>query len=169
MSGPRRPPLAPTALDAAVIQGRWHVVATTFPMWLDGRRTEPTFTYSRLRREGERVRFDDSVGYLSKGAPGTIEGIDTQHPDVPTRFTWRGRGWLAAFSSEWDVVALDPDGDWAVITFERTLVTPAGLDVITRSPKLQSDELAAIAAHARADVMLRALLDKMVALPVVPR
>ncbi|MEO7269913.1 MAG: hypothetical protein ABIW49_11970 [Knoellia sp.] len=29
------------------LEGRWHIVATTFPMWLSGKRLDPTFTSTR--------------------------------------------------------------------------------------------------------------------------
>jgi hypothetical protein len=123
----------PTSLQAEALEGTWQVRATNFPMWLDGARTAPTFTYGLARRDGEVVRFDDTVGYLEHGERGTIEGVDTQHPSVATHFTWRGRGLLSLVSSEWDVVALDPAGQWAVIAFTPTLFTPAGVDVVART------------------------------------
>lgn len=161
---PRRPPLAPSSLDAAALQGTWHIVATTFPLWTSGSRRDPTFTYSRLRRDGDRVRFDDTVGYVKNGAHDTIEGVDTQHREISTHFTWRGSGWLFLFSSQWDVVALDPDGRWAAITFESTIATPAGLDVISRSPTLEPDTLNAVLERLRADPALTEYLPRMVRL-----
>lgn len=161
---PRRPPLAPAALDAAALQGRWHIVATTFPMWTDGRRREPTFTYSHLRREDGRARFEDTVGFVRDGEADTIEGTDTQHAEVPTRFTWRGHGWLALFRSQWDVVALDPEGQWAAIAFSSTIATPDGLDVIARAPTLAPEALSAVLDRLQGDPALRVYLPCMVRL-----
>jgi lipocalin len=147
----------PAALPAEALVGTWHVVATTFPMWLEGRRTQPTFTYSNTRAEQGVTRFDDTVGYLENGAPSTIDGVDTQHPSTPTHFTWRGRGLLALVSSEWDVVLLDADARWAVIAFTPTLFTPAGLDVIARSPTLDPATLQGIRQRLAAEPSLASL------------
>lgn len=153
------------ALDAASIQGHWHVIATTLPMWTGGDRREPTFTYANLRREGDRVRFDDTVGFVRDGARGTIEGVDTQHPEVPTHFTWRGRGWLVFFTSGWDVVAVDPAGRWAAITFEATIATPAGMDLISRRSSLDEGTIAEAVGVLRGDPGLVRYLDRLVTLP----
>jgi hypothetical protein len=151
-------------LDAATLQGTWHVVATTFPMWTEGRRRDPSFTYARLRREGARVRFDDTVAFVKDGGRDSIEGVDTQHAEVPTHFTWRGRGWLCLFTSDWDVVALDPAGRWAALTFSSTIATPAGVDVIARDRALDPETLAAVVARLRGDPVAASLLGGLVVL-----
>ncbi len=161
---PLRVVSTPAALPAEALEGTWQVRATNFPMWLDGTRTAPSFTYSHLRRDGEEVRFDDTVGYLERGVPGTIEGVDTQHPSVATHFTWRGRGLLALVSSEWDVVALDPAGQWAVIAFTPTLFTPAGVDVVARGA-LDDDTLARVRALLDADPVLGPMARGLTRLP----
>lgn len=112
--------------DAAQLAGTWHVVATNFPMWLDGTKKHPTFHYGVL---GEG-KLSDTVRYVEDGEVGAIEGIDTQHG---RRFTWRGLGLLVLFASEWEVAAMDPAGEWAVISFSKTLATPEGVDVIVRT------------------------------------
>ena len=131
---PLRTSNSPLALEARQLEGTWHVGGTTFPMWRDGTKTAPRFEYSRLETRDGVTTMDDRVSYLEAGKPGAIEGIDTQSPDVPTHFTWRGRGLLGLFRSDWDVVFVDPKGRFAIITFSRTLATPAGLDVISRGP-----------------------------------
>ncbi len=153
------------SLDAATIQGHWHVIATTLPMWTGGDPREPTFDYANLRRDGDRVRFDDTVGFVRDGERGTIEGVDTQHPEVPTHFTWRGKGWLVFFTSGWDVVAVDPGGRWAAITFESTIATPAGMDLISRRSSLDDATIAEAVASLRADPVLVQYLDRLVTLP----
>lgn len=34
----------------------------------------------------------------------------------------------------WSIEAMDPDGNWAVTLFDRTLFSPAGVDLYFRSP-----------------------------------
>ena len=65
---------------------------------------------------------------------------DADVPALPApRFKWRGRGWLAIATSRWRVLGCsadveDPARAWAVTYFEKTLFTPAGLDVYAREP-----------------------------------
>lgn len=128
--------------DAAQLAGTWHVVATNFPMWLDGQKTNPTFHYGVL---GDG-KLSDTVRYVEDGAPGFIEGIDTQLGGG-RGFRWRGTGLLVLFVSDWEVAAIDPAGEWAVVSFSKTLATPEGVDVIRRTKGPPPEEaLAAIAA-----------------------
>lgn len=106
--------------------GTWHIVATTFPMWLNGKRTTPTFTYTR--RGGV---LEDDVSFRSRGKSKHIRGVDT--PTGSTSFERRGKGLLKVVSSQWQVTHLSDDRSWAVIEFARTRFTPAGVDVITRA------------------------------------
>lgn len=107
------------------LDGKWHIVATTFPMWLSGKRTSPTFTYTR---RGDVL--EDDVSFHSGAKTKHIRGIDT--PTDPTSFQWRGNALLKVLTSQWQVTHLADDRSWAVIEFAKTLFTPAGVDVITR-------------------------------------
>jgi lipocalin len=147
-TAPLKLAVTPTSFDARALAGTWHVAATNFPMWTEGAKTQPTFSYGVLG-EGE---LSDLVRYVERGAPGLVEGTDRQSATTPTHFTWRGVGWLALFSSGWDVVAIDPDGAWAIIAFSSTLATPEGVDIVTRhaapSPEFLEAPLAVIAGDA---------------------
>lgn len=156
---------APKTLRAEALEGTWHVVATNFPMWLDGARTRPTFSYANVRTDEGEVKFDDTVGYVERGAPGAIVGVDTQHRERSAHFTWRGRGVLALFTSDWDVVALDEQGQWAVIAFTPTLFTPAGVDIIARAPALDEPTLQQVRALIAADPVLAPLAHGLTTLP----
>ncbi|WP_353950181.1 hypothetical protein V6K52_11060 [Knoellia sp. S7-12] len=107
------------------LEGTWHIVATTFPMWLSGKRTSPTFTYTR---RGDVL--EDDVAFRSDEKNKHIRGTDT--PTGPTSFEWRGNGLLKLLRSQWQVTHVADDNSWAVTEFAKTLFTPAGVDVITR-------------------------------------
>jgi hypothetical protein len=128
-------PTRPVTFDARRLEGEWFVVATNFPMWLEGDKKDPRFRYSSFREVDGRVVMDDEVSYLEDGSSErqTIEGLDTQDPSIPAHFTWRGKGFLALFTSEWYVAHDDPDLRFAIIYFTETPATPAGVDVITRN------------------------------------
>lgn len=135
------------------LAGTWHIVCSTFPMWRGGRRTEPTFTYTPLPGSGQdgAPRMRDEVRYRVGDRERRILGTDTRLTARPgTVYRWRGRGVLALFTSEWAVPEVGDDDAWAVITFTRSLATPAGTDVVIRSDRL-TDPQVRTAALAAAD------------------
>ena len=130
------------SLDAAALAGSWHVVATNFPMWLSGDKQDPMFTYTYTytpQTEQGTLRLGDVVSYRADGKRQTIVGVDTQDAVLRSQFVWRGRGWLSAFSSTWAVVAGAPEQGWLILFFTQTLATPAGVDIISRTPVLAPD------------------------------
>ncbi|MYW63604.1 hypothetical protein GTY65_05865 [Streptomyces sp. SID8379] len=121
------------------LAGTWHIVCSSFPMWQGDRRTDATFTYRPLPGGGPGAqRMSDDVGYRTRsGRRRHIRGVDTRLTEQPgTVYRWRGRGVLAALSSRWEVRETGPDDAWAVIVFSRSLVTPAGADVVVRADRL---------------------------------
>lgn len=116
-------------------QGTWHVVGTTLGMWKT--RMNPTITYGMLP-DGTVL---DTVQFGPAGRGTLILGIDQPDPQVPGGFIWRGLSNITRLtSSRWRFVALCAEEGWAVTHFSRTLFTPEGLDVYSRSDKM-SDEL----------------------------
>lgn len=120
------------------LAGTWHVACSTFPMWLNGGRTEATFTYTPLPSGSSGApRMRDEVSYRRRGRRRRILGVDTRLTARPgSVYRWRGRGFLAMLSSEWAVRELGADDAWAVIVFSRSPVTPAGVDVVVRAEHL---------------------------------
>ncbi|GHD78017.1 hypothetical protein CLV85_1332 [Salinibacterium amurskyense] len=113
---------------AAKLPGTWCVEATNFPMWLDGTRHNPEFSYETA--EGDELTFADTVSYTTRdGDQKTIVGTDRLRGD---EFVWRGQGWLKVLTSRWQVVGADDAFDTIVLRFSRSRLTPAGIDVLTR-------------------------------------
>lgn len=150
-------PSAPRALDAATLEGEWFVVATNFPMWLDGEKCDPRFRYSQVRTRDGSTTMDDEVSYLEPGQAtrSTLLGTDLQDLDQPAHFTWRGDGALSLITSEWYVARRSPDGRVAVIFFTETVATPAGVDVITRSAEPTESDVRLARAWLDEDAFLR--------------
>lgn len=159
----RSPPLMQNlevAFDAkSMLEGKWHVISTTFPMWLSGDKLLPQFNYSKFSSDAKQddqeatksdvpLTFDDVVTYSdTKFREHSIYGYDTQNKEIPTAFTWTGKGALFFFQSQWDVIAMGQDQQghpWAVITFEPTIATPAGMDIISRQQKMSQEEIDSI-------------------------
>jgi hypothetical protein len=111
-----------------VLPGTWRILATSFPLWLSGKRVHPTITYTLL--PGEPLVLRDEVGYETwDGRPRHLVGIDRYEPRTG-RFVWRGTGALRLLTSRWSVEHLSADGKFAVLSFGRSLFTPAGMDII---------------------------------------
>ncbi len=129
--------------------GTWFIVATSLPFWRS--RTSPSVTYADLP-DG---RVLDAVHYRSGGKDRIVLGADTP---VADGFRWRGLTPLTRLtSSRWQVVANDesaaePSGRWAVTSFEKTLFTPAGVDVYCRAESIAPDAMTAARATLTGDL-----------------
>jgi hypothetical protein len=128
------------------LEGVWFVIASNFPMWTKGNRTRPRFIYSNVRTIAGRTVMDDTVAYVQKGREKTIIGVDTQDSGVPTRFEWRGKGFLKLLTSRWEIVSVSADEQLIALAFHKTLVTPAGIDIISRTEQVSEAAYAAILA-----------------------
>lgn len=108
-----------------VLPGRWVVKATNFPMWLTGERREPTFEYVILR--SDPLVLADEVTYAEPdGKVKSIRGVDRWNG---TGFTWKMNGLRGLFvKSRWEIAGLRQG--LVVLRFEKSVVTPAGVDVI---------------------------------------
>ncbi|GAB3506669.1 lipocalin/fatty acid-binding family protein [Emticicia fontis] len=137
--------------------GTWFICYTNFPMWLKGDKTHPTFNYTITTHKGKKVLLDE-VKYLKKGKEKTITGYDFQDEKDSTAFTWRGKGILGLLKSEWRVALIDSKGQWAVIAFSKTLFTPAGVDIISRTPEISEATLREIKGLMEKDEELRGYL-----------
>ncbi len=118
-------------------------------MWRKARNVAITYKAlsSSSAKSDETTRLDDLVTYQSLTSPKlkTVSGIDT--PATPGCWNWRGNGWLIIASSHWEVLGYGTVGgeggaegegegkeqeQWVVTFFQKTLFTPAGLDIYSR-------------------------------------
>lgn len=116
------------------LSGRWLIQGTNFPMWLSEKRRNPSITYGLLATEP--LTLSDLVEYHNaKGKRKHIKGVDTAV--ASGSFKWRGEGVLALLSSRWDIVTIK--GNILIVRFEKSLVTPAGIDVLVREGTMVCD------------------------------
>lgn len=137
------------------LEGTWYVVATNFPMWTKGRRTHPRFIYSNSRTVNGRAVMDDTVAYSEGGREKTIVGVDTQVSQGSQAWVWRGKGLFTLFTSRWEIVAVAEDEQSLALAFTRTLFTPAGMDLIARTPTLDDAAYQAWLARLGGPVLIR--------------
>ncbi|OJG56137.1 hypothetical protein [Enterococcus haemoperoxidus] len=70
----------------------------------------------------------DIVTYNNnRGQQKKIIGIDTYKQN---HFVWRGKGLLAILSSKWSILTVTET--ILVIKFDRSFLTPAGIDILVR-------------------------------------
>ena len=116
---------------AEFMSGPWHVTHSTLPMWKKNRNV--VITYTPL--SGPTGGLDDLVQYNPLGSEKqkTVKGVDTPDPVIPCAYDWRGKGLLKIASSHWEVLGYGGDeGGWMVTYFQKTLFTPAGIDVYAK-------------------------------------
>ncbi|MFR3685683.1 MAG: hypothetical protein ACLTXM_11690 [Enterococcus sp.] len=107
------------------LDSTWEIKGTNFPMWLTDKRKNPRITYKRTEKNA--VELLDLVEYEVNGKTKQIKGIDRL---VGDQFVWRGIGIMRILSSRWQVVTIK--GDVLVIRFEKSFITPAGVDILIR-------------------------------------
>lgn len=137
-------PQAYKAPSLEFLQGRWHVLHSTLPMWKSKRNVCITYTPSEPSSSSSTAaqvtdRLEDVVTYqgLDSDKEHTIRGVDTASEGAGTTDTWdwRGKGWLKIASSHWEVLGWGDDAEgnsWMVTYFAKTLFTPAGVDIYSR-------------------------------------
>ncbi|MCJ1374168.1 hypothetical protein MMC20_005400 [Loxospora ochrophaea] len=105
------------------LSGTWYVTHSTLPMWKSKRNV--TITYKELD-----AGLDDLVSYqsLNSDKVKTVHGVDKTSA---SGWDWRGKGWLVIATSHWEVLGYGDE--WAVTYFAKTLFTPAGLDIYSKS------------------------------------
>ncbi len=115
-----------------LLPGTWHLHYSTFPMWQRKGVHTVTFNYTSITLDGT-VALLDEVKYLKQERARSVVGRDLLDATDPGAFTWRGKGLLWFFQSKWRVEWMSEDHSAMVISFDRTLVTPAGIDILTRA------------------------------------
>lgn len=99
-------------------------------------------TYTPL--ESPPGSINDLVQYnpIDSHKHKTVEGVDKPDTNVEAAYNWRGKGWLKIASSHWEVLGYgEEDAGWLVTFFEKTLFTPAGIDVYARRKGGLSEDL----------------------------
>ncbi|MES2799645.1 MAG: hypothetical protein V4638_06485 [Bacteroidota bacterium] len=114
-----------------VLEGKWHVVLTNFPLWLKGNKINPTFNY-KVAEKNNTIGLIDVVEYTQNNKTKSIKGFDKPTNEENTTFKWRGKGLLSIASSKWGILHHERAEKWAIIYFEKTVFTPKGYDVICR-------------------------------------
>lgn len=132
-------------------------------MWRKNRNVK--ITYTRIPNTSP-AQIDDVVTYqpLNSDSVKTVHGVDRPF-EVPDQskegaegqdgveranlgYHWRGKGWLMIASSKWEILGYGEEEEganqWVVTYFAKTLFTPEGLDIYSRSGPLKDSTIAEI-------------------------
>jgi hypothetical protein len=168
----------------AWIKGTWYVSYSSLPLWKGKQNVR--ITYKALEGynasvPGRMPHLDDHVEYQKAGSVktsnvhGVSKPVDITGLGHGLAYAWRGKGMLAVASSSWEILAYGKDNyatepnDYAVTYFGKTLFTPAGLDIYTRTTaSLTELTLNAIKAALEEQEGLGPLAKSMFEIPRVP-
>lgn len=136
-----------------ILPGTWHLRYSTFPMWQKEGVHSVTFNYTGVTHHSKSALLD-KVRYYKREELRTVTGYD--HPDAtdPNAFGWRGKGLLWFLQSRWRVEWMSDDRSAIIISFEKTIATPAGVDILTRG----SGDVATLIPQAQKVIAERQLL-----------
>lgn len=136
-------PTAPPASElATILPGSWNVRSTNYPTWLSRERKSPRFTFELISENPLRLR-DDLSYFTRDNLEKHIVGADTWRHDA---FVYRGKGARRVLPTRWSVIGMNPEATVIVIRFEKSLATPAGIDVLVRE-SADVDELRSLVAR----------------------
>jgi hypothetical protein len=119
----------PPSLD--FLRGPWHVTHSTLPMWKSNRSVVITYNPAEANTGG----IHDLVTYkpLNSDKQKSIHGFDTPDAAIPACYKWRGKGWLRVTSSQWEILGYgDEEDGWVVTYFQKTMFSPAGIDIYAK-------------------------------------
>ena len=126
---------------ATILPGVWNVRSTNFPMWLTRERKSPRFSFDLVSENPLSLR-DDVSYFTADNSEKHVVGSDKWAGD---HFVGRGKG-LKLGRSRWSITGANDASTVLVIRFEKTLFTPAGIDIIVREG-IEVDELRSLVAR----------------------
>lgn len=148
-----------------LLEGTWYLIQSNFPMWIKGDNINPVVNYSIVEQNDEQV-LSVQLNYLHKGKVKTIQGYDYPHPARLNTYKWRDNRFFNLFSGRWEVRLADPNGNWAVSWYSGTPFTPKAVEIMSRSPKLDTETLEAIKAAMYNDEKLKPYAETLKPVPV---
>jgi hypothetical protein len=130
------------------IAGSWYVSYTSLPLWSDKQNVR--ISYNRLPSSNvdsdKMPDLDDHVESQKVGKTkvdhihGVSKPVHVEGVEDGLAYSWRGKGLMLSFiTSDWEILGHGADtessepNDWIVTFFCKTLFTPVGMDIYTRT------------------------------------
>ena len=122
------PPTTDTAALAALLPGTWNLGATTSPVWLSGDRLRPRYCYEL--KSVDPLVFDTVVSFTR--ADGIEKAVAGRNRFRADGFVRRGSRLLSFVTRRWSVIGAADNSNIVAIRFIKSMLSPAGIDVIVR-------------------------------------
>ncbi|KAI9876908.1 MAG: hypothetical protein M1830_005309 [Pleopsidium flavum] len=137
MPSPTLPPSTVRVPLPEQLLGQWYITHTSSPAWQDKRNVVLTYTVLASSINQPYSPMDDLITYQSQSSSKlqTVHGTDTPSRANPCAWTWRGNGWLKFVTSHWEILGhgeLEASGQWIVVYAQKSIFTPAVINVYTR-------------------------------------
>lgn len=140
------------------IEGRWYLQYTGSPFWQDDDISLISFNFSVLHK-GEDLVLEDKVEYRKNGKMRFRLGYDYPVESFERTFKWKGREINRFFRNRFEITILEQD--YMVLFFEKTIISPASIDIVTRSKKIDEDLKNEIFEKIRNNVTISAYLEEV--------
>lgn len=118
------------------IEGRWYLQFTGNPLWQKDEISTITFNYT-LKHFGEELALDDKVEYNRNGKMRFRLGVDYPVEGFEKTFKWKGKGINRFFRNRFEITFLEKE--FMVLFFEKTITSPACIDIVTRDKNLSPE------------------------------
>lgn len=129
------------SIDVAALDGKWFIVASDQSTWTSGTKVSPTLHYKVSVGDDGLAVLEDRASFLEEGQQTEYRGTDTQENKESLSFNWHGTGVLSLVSTRWHLMHMAPDKSWAIAFYEKTVASPAGVAVLSRTPTLRAAAL----------------------------
>ena len=123
--------------------GQWHLIYTNLSMWKSGKAYNITFNYSPAEKNNELCLLDEVKYMRGIGTQKKIRGYDFLDAVDTNRFVWHGVGIIFWIRCPWRVEWIDEAQSCIVLSFEKTLLTGGGVDVVCRDKNPPQETLRA--------------------------
>lgn len=124
-------------VDVRQFQGRWYILESSFGMWAKGDKEDVSIVYD-LKDDSH---FEDVVFYRKGVKEKNLKGVDLIRNSENLEFTWHGKGLKFFLRGNWKVEFVSEDDSWAVLSFEETPFSKAGIEIICRHTHMHEDTL----------------------------
>lgn len=111
------------------VEGRWYLQFSGSPFWQKDDFSIITFNYTLIHK-GEELVLEDRVEYMRNGMMRFRLGYDYPVEEFLNTFRWKGVGINRFFRNRFEISIINPE--YMVIFYEKTVLSPACLDIVTR-------------------------------------
>jgi hypothetical protein len=140
--------------DLQWLSGTWFLAASDHPLWTDGKREAPTYTFTPTEKDQQKI-LTEEIKYIEKGNIKSIHGEDFPHELNHRAFTWTGKSPDGKRECRWEVKLVDETGLWMLTWCEKTDKEPEHVHILTKETQFEEDILSKIKKQMLADATLK--------------